>query len=223
MLPLYLILPTFAAVLYFIVAAGHWSAPVLYALSKIMMVIGPGYLLWRHGWPPAWRPRLSWPRIIVEGGFVGLFMGSLIIIAGTGPLQWLLLDAAPRISEKINNFGITTLPTYLFASIIISVLHSAFEEWYWRVMMVGHLRIRLSPHLAIAMGGIAFAGHHIVVAWFYAGPLAGCVLGLIVGVAGGLWSLLHRRHGSIIGAWIAHMSCDFALMWLGWQAISSLN
>jgi membrane protease YdiL (CAAX protease family) len=222
MLPLCLILPTFAAVLYFIVAAGHWSAPILYAFTKIMMVIGPCYLLWRQGWPPAWGPRSSWSRIIVEGSLVGLLMGGIIIITASGPLQWLLMDAAPRIHEKINSFGITTLPTYLFASVIISVLHSAFEEWYWRVMMVGNLRNRFSPRLAIALGGITFAGHHIVVAWFYAGPLAGCVLGLIVGCAGSLWSLLPRRHGSIVGAWIAHMCCDIALMWLGWQAISHL-
>jgi len=223
MLPLFLILPTLAALVYFVFAAGHWSAPLLYSASKAIMVIVPIILVCRHGWPPAWGPRASWQRIIFEGNAMGLVMGGIIILVGSGPLLWLLHDAAPRIQDKIVAFGLTTLPAYMLATVVISVLHSAFEEWYWRVHMVGALRRQLSANVAILFGGLAFAGHHIVVAWFYAGPLAGCLLGLIVGLAGSCWSLLHRRHGSVYGAWITHMWCDIALMWLGWQALQYLR
>jgi membrane protease YdiL (CAAX protease family) len=222
MLPIFLILPTFAALAYFVLAAGHWSAPLLYGASKVIMLMAPFLLIWRAGWPSPWGPRASWRQIIGEGNALGLLMGGIIIIAGTGPLHWLLLDAAPRIQDKITAFGLTTLPAYILGTVVISVLHSAFEEWYWRVHMVGALRQKFSPYWAISLGGLAFAGHHIVIAWFYAGPLAGCLLGLIVGIAGGCWSWLHRRHGSVYGAWIAHFWCDVALMWLGWQALQQL-
>lgn len=80
----------------------------------------------------------------------------------------------------------------------------------------------MRPLFAHVLGGLAFAGHHIVVASVYAGPFAGLFLGLFVGVAGMAWSLLHRRHGSLLGAWIAHACCDFAIMFLGWRAMHPL-
>ena len=78
---------------------------------------------------------------------------------------------------------------------------------------------RLSPTAAHLLGGLAFAGHHIVVLWVYAGPLAGVLLGLVVGGAGVCWSLLRQRHGSLVGAWIAHACCDVAIFILGWWAL----
>jgi hypothetical protein len=134
----------------------------------------------------------------------------------------MLISAAPRIQDKLSAFGIVTLPLFLLATFFISVLHSGFEEWYWRIHLVGRLRQHLTDRAAISLGGLAFAGHHIIVAWFYAGPFAGLLLGLIVGVAGCGWSLLQRRHGTIYGAWIAHACCDVAIMWLGWRALQHL-
>ncbi len=58
-----------------------------------------------------------------------------------------------------------------------------------------------------------------MVLWVYAGPVAGVTLGLVVGAAGVVWSLLYQRHGSLLGAWITHACCDVAIMVLGWWAL----
>jgi uncharacterized protein len=217
-----LIVPTCAALVYFVLAAGHWSAALVYGATKIAMVAWPLYATWRWQAPLAQPRRYSLRRITGEGLGLGVLMGGAILVAALGPLAWLLDAARPQIAEKISEFSLTTPIAYITMALGISLFHSAFEEWYWRWFVVGHLRARLRPITAHLIGGLAFAGHHIVVLWVYAGPLAGVALGLVVGGAGVCWSLLRQRHGSLVGAWIAHMVCDIAIMNLGWWALHSI-
>jgi hypothetical protein len=214
-----LVLPTFAALMYFVIAAGHWSAALIYGGTKVAMVVWPFVVGWRWDWPPPLTRQQPWSRIAAEGLLLGLLMGGAIIVAALGPLAWLLDVAAPRIAEKVAEFNLSTPTAYVTMALVISVVHSAFEEWYWRWFAVGHLHQRVRPTMAHLLGGLAFAGHHVVVLWVYAGPVAGILLGLVVGGAGMCWSLLHRRHGSLLGAWIAHACCDVAIMLLGWWAL----
>ena len=214
-----LVLPTVAALFYFVLAAGHWSAALIYGGTKVAMILGPLLCAWRWGRPATGIRTSSWSRISAEGLILGLVMGGLILAAAFGPLAWLFTLATPQITAKINEFGLSTPAAFISAALVISLLHSAFEEWYWRWFAVGALHQRMRPAFAHVIGGLAFAGHHIVVVSVYAGPFAGLFLGLVVGVAGMSWSLLHRRHGSLLGAWIAHACCDFAIMFLGWLAM----
>ncbi len=214
-----LLLPTAAALLYFVLAAGHWSAALIYAATKVAMVAWPLICGWRWSWPATPPRTLPWWRITTEGLVLGIVMGGAIIIAALGPLAWLLALATPNIQAKVTEFSLHTTTAFISAALVVSLLHSAFEEWYWRWFAVGHLHQRLRPATAHLLGGLAFAGHHVVVLWVYAGPLAGILLGLVVGGAGMCWSLLHRRHGSLLGAWIAHAVCDAAIFVLGWWAL----
>ncbi len=227
MLPILLILPTCAALCYFVLAAGHWSSTWLYSASKMIMIVGPFLLVWQTGKPKMWTctltPPIKYARAIGEGLLVGVVMGAAILLAGLGPLDSLLSQSAPRIHEKLSSFGIISFPVFVLATFFISVLHSGFEEWYWRIHMVGALRHHYNDWTAIILGGIAFSGHHIVVVGYYAGPTVGICLGLVVGAAGCCWSVLQRRHGTIYGAWITHACCDVAIMWLGWKAVQHLS
>ena len=81
---------------------------------------------------------------------------------------------------------------------------------------------RVPAAAAHLLAGLAFAGHHLVIAGVYAGWGAGVALGLLVGAAGVVWSVLARRHGGLAGAWIAHACCDAALLALGWRAITAI-
>jgi membrane protease YdiL (CAAX protease family) len=214
-----LVLPTVAALFYFFLAAGHWSAALIYGGTKVAMIFGPLICAWRWGRPATVIRTSSWTRISAEGLLLGLLMGGFILAAALGPLAWLFALATPQITEKINEFKLSTPAAFISAAVVISLLHSAFEEWYWRWFAVGALQQRMRPAFAHVIGGLAFAGHHIVVVSVYAGPFAGLLLGLVVGGAGIAWSLLHHRHGSLLGAWIAHACCDIAIMYLGWLAI----
>jgi hypothetical protein len=214
-----LVLPTLAALVYFVLAAGHWSAAVIYGATKLAMLAWPLACGWRWAWPTAPTRTLPWWRIAAEGLALGVLMGGAMLFAALGPLAWLLELSAPNIAAKVTEFSLHTPAAYLAAALVVSLLHSGFEEWYWRWFAVGHLHACLPPTPAHLLGGLAFAGHHIVVLWVYAGPLVGILLGLVVGGAGVCWSLLHRRHGSLIGAWLAHACCDVAIFILGWSAL----
>jgi hypothetical protein len=214
-----LVVPTFAALVYFVLAAGHWSAALIYGGTKVAMLVGPLLVTWRWGRPQRPARPYSAARSAGEGLLLGLLMGGAIIAAAMGPLAWLLESARPQIVAKIAEFNLTSAVAYLTMALAISLVHSAFEEWYWRWFVVGHLHARLRPLAAHLIGGLAFAGHHIVVLWVYTGPWAGIALGLVVGGAGVCWSLLHQRHGSLLGAWLAHVCCDIAIMILGWWAL----
>jgi membrane protease YdiL (CAAX protease family) len=204
---------------YFVIAAGHWSAAWIYTGTKVAMVAWPLVVGSCWGWPIR-LPRIhGWGRIAGEGLALGLVMAGAILAAGFGPLAWLLAEAAPTIAAKTAEFGLTTLAAYVSAALVLTLVHSAFEEWYWRWFAVGQVRRRLRPAGANLLVGLAFSGHHVVVLWVYAGPWAGVLLGATVGGAGVAWSLLYQRHGSLLGAWLAHACCDAAIMCLGWYAL----
>jgi Type II CAAX prenyl endopeptidase Rce1-like len=224
MITFFLLMPTVAAVVYFILAAGHWAAALLYTLAKCAMFVGPWLMQRTMGKPWPGEARAPWRTMVMEGVVLGVVMGGIILYAGMGPLHGVLLQAAPAITTKLQDFQLTTPLNFMLAAIFISACHSGFEEWYWRHHMIGALLQKKGKKLplwsAIALGGLAFSGHHIVVLWFYTGPVAGVLLGLVVGGAGVVWSCLRQRHASVMGAWIAHALCDVAIMYLGWYALS---
>ena len=69
------------------------------------------------------------------------------------------------------------------------------------------------------MAALGFAAHHIVVTTQFFDGAMGWIFGLSVGVGGGIWSWVVRRHGSLIGAWISHVIVDLTLMSVGYWLI----
>lgn len=212
-------LPSAAALGYFVIWAGHPIAAVIYGGTKLAMV---GLLvgLWRAGRLPA-IPRMdTLPRSALREGLIaGAVMATLIVAASLGPLAGLWQDSTPRIAAKVAEFHLDSPIAYLLGALAISALHSLLEELYWRRLVFGGLLGRMPTNAAHLLAGLAFAGHHIVIAGVYAGWGAGVPLGLLVGAAGVAWSVLARRHGGLIPAWIAHACCDAALLALGWRTL----
>lgn len=212
-------LPSAAALAYFVVWAGHPVAAAIYGGTKLAM-IGLLVGLWWADRLPA-IPRMdAQPRSALrEGLIVGVTMAVLIIAVSLGPLAGLWRDATPQIAAKVADFHLDSPPSYLLGALAISVVHSLLEELYWRRLIFGGLLGRIPTVAAHLLAGLAFAGHHIVIAGVYAGWSAGVPLGLLVGAAGVAWSVLARRHGGLAGAWIAHGCCDAALLALGWRVL----
>lgn len=218
-----LLLPALASIGYFITLAGHPLAPLVYGTTKAVMVAIPLLIWWRYGSPPQPRRRgFAWPRQALEGTAIGVVMAAVILVMAYGPLAHLIPQASPHIAAKIHAFSISKPIPYLFAAMVISIVHSAFEEWYWRWFGYGWLRSLMPAWAAHLIAGLAFSLHHMVVTGFYFGWAWGILFGLVVGGASIIWSLLYERQGNLVGAWIAHMCCDVAVMWVGWMAVRSL-
>ncbi len=215
-----LLLPVLGTVLYFITLAGQPAAPLVYGALKLVKVLYPLACLWRWGRPRPLATTGTRRAALLAGLGAGLLMASGLAAMAYGPLAGLRTAAAPHIAAKIAEFHCSGLVPYLVLSLGLSLAHSAFEEYYWRWFVFGHLSERLPMPAAHALAGVGFALHHVVVAAVYVGWGWGLALGAVVGVAGACWSLLYQRSGRLVGAWLAHACCDAVLMLIGWQALS---
>jgi uncharacterized protein len=210
--------PGLAAVLYFIAFAGHPLAAPTYAATKVAMLLAPILALRSTPRADPRTPAVARTSASLFAGIViGVLSASVLLVVGRGVLWPELLAAAPAIAAKCRDFHIAD--RYFVAAVLISTVHSAFEEYYWRWFVFGQWRRRRPGIGAHAVAGTAFALHHVVIVGVYLGPLFGIIGGCVVGLTGMLWSALYARTGTLIGGWIAHACCDAALMLLGWWAL----
>jgi membrane protease YdiL (CAAX protease family) len=150
------------------------------------------------------------------------------VLLAAPPLHgWAPLALAPAgIVRRLVALRITTPAAYLALTLGLSVVHSLFEEYYWRWFLFGRLALRLRPRMAVLVASLAFALHHwIVVDSFLGGAhrlVATLPLTLLVAIAGALWCWLYRREGSLLAPWLSHLLVDAALMAVGWWMVAAL-
>jgi membrane protease YdiL (CAAX protease family) len=168
------------------------------------------------------------PRVSPRGGHHwralpwGVASGVVMVGAMLGlmqtPMRDVVLGGADAIRAKTESLGM--LRHYWTFAVLLSVVHSLLEEYYWRWFVYGRLR-HLVPDLAAhALAGAAFSLHHIVVVSQYFSWGWGLVLGGMTGVGGMIWSWMYRRQGTVAGAWISHMIVDFGLLSLGYWVLT---
>jgi membrane protease YdiL (CAAX protease family) len=135
----------------------------------------------------------------------------------------LLGDAPDRIFRKVQEFGLATPLGYLKLGLFICVVHSLFEEYYWRWFVFGTLKRYLHVAAAIALASLGFMVHHIVILgvyfpdrfWTLAIPFSICV-----GIGGGIWSWIYHRTGSLYATWLSHTLIDAAVLLVGYDMLS---
>jgi membrane protease YdiL (CAAX protease family) len=219
--------PSLLTWLYFIVYAGQGETTRnLYFVSKVILGILPiGWFLWlRQGAPadPPPKPRRH-GLSFVEGLAFGLltFGGMLALYYGVLRGQPALAGTTDALLAKLHDAGVHSTETFLAMALFLSVLHAAFEEYYWRWFVFGRLRRGLPWLLAAAIAAVGFTLHHVIVlaaylppthAWFLV-PL----LSLAIAVGGFVWSVIYHRTGSLLGAWAAHVLADLGIMCCGYD------
>ncbi len=204
-------------VLYFTVFSDPSVVQPLYAFTKLVMLLAPvtlAYLAFR-------LPQFSLKKNTSTSLLLGLLSGVLIsaLIYGVFIIfQAQFLEFAPNITQKVKDFGI--LEYYLLAAIAVSLVHSLFEEYFWRWYVVGGLQTRLTPVFAIILGAALFSLHHFVIlSQFFSIELT-LLFGSLVGVGGAIWSLIYKKTGSLLGPWLSHALVDATLFYIGWLLIS---
>ena len=221
LLVLLMTVPTAAAVAYFILLED--SAPLVqqiaYGTGKVVMVL-----------PAAWfclvdRGRLRWslpsPSDIRDGLTFGIivFLGMLVIYFGLLKPSGVLDFAAPAIQQKLIGFGMVTTVRFVAFALVISLLHSALEEYYWRWFVFGKLRQKIPATWAAVIASAAFTGHHIVILGRYFGWLnpAPWLFSLGVFLGGVIWCAMYHRSRSLYGPWISHALIDAAIFVVGYD------
>ena len=165
--------------------------------------------------PPTWR---GLPLGVAFALAVGIAM-FVLYFAWVQHIPAVATETPQKIHEKVQAIGIHSPGGFLQMAIGICVIHSLFEEYYWRWFVFGWMRRYLPGVLAIALSSIGFMLHHVVILavyfpgnfWTLALPFSVCVA-----VGGGVWAWLYERSGALHAPWLSHCLIDAAIMGLGY-------
>ena len=196
----------------------QWHTVITYPVFKLLMLVVQ-FIVWL-----AWGYTVQQIRQLAGlkrtnmllGILVGVLM-SAMILAGYYVLLRPIINPAP-ILAKVDSLGL--LKGYWIMALFISLLHSFFEEYYWRAFLLSELRNWIPGTVVLCLvSGVIFGLHHIfaMLSLFPLTLVAFCVLGTML--AGGIWSWMRVRGQSIWDCYISHVFADLAVMWIGYDLI----
>lgn len=227
--------PTVMTWLYFFLLAGQGTLTrVVYLASKVITGLLPllWYLKLRYEAMRASSADLTIhkkPQHLLSlklGIDFGLFTVAAILLFYFLWVQNLpiLQTTGPLVKQKLEDAGATSLTTFLVMAGFLSIIHSAFEEYYWRWFVFGRLSTGIPWLWAALISSLGFMLHHVLVLYTFLPGTTGLVLvilcSLCIGFGGFVWCCIYRHTGSLLGAWVAHLCADLAIMWCGWDIVS---
>jgi hypothetical protein len=217
-----MLFPTLGTWFYFVLLEGHALMRPGYTVIKAVEFLFPAAWVWfvqKRPIQPEWPTRRG----------VGLGLGfAVFVVAGTMALYYgyfrtsSFLERTPEaVWQKSVDIGADTPATYFALAMFLAVVHSLFEEYYWRWFVFGQLRCGLPIWVAIVVSSTAFALHHVIVIAAYMKPehfwTVTLGLSLCVAAGGAAWAWIYQRSGSIYAAWLSHLVIDVGLMWIGFD------
>ena len=199
------------------------------SIVRVVWLISKGAQL---ALPLAWtigargrRPRVEpvrgeWLR---PAALIGV--GMLLAVV-PGYLLWfraplLAGGAVEALHVKLAGYGIDTLPKQAVFAVYLVTVHSLGEEYYWRWFVYGLLRERFAPATAIPVSALAFAVHHVFLAWLYAGrawEFTAAFIAMVV-LGGWVWAWLYERSGQLYAPWLSHAIVEIALVAIGYDVL----
>lgn len=153
--------------------------------------------------------------LAIAGAMLALYFGWL---ADTS----LFADTGPSVRRKLQEVGLLSPTKYVVLSVVIVLVHSLAEEYYWRWFTFAQLSRLLGLPLALALSSVAFVGHHVLVLHVYfPGRVWTAVLpfSLAIAVGGAFWAWLYARTRTIYSSWLSHALVDAAIFVIGWDLL----
>ena len=192
-----------------------------FAAGKLIQFLFPVAYV---GWFERDQIRFALPTrrgLLIGAGF-GLLVAAAMFALYYGWLRQLpvVADVTPvMINGRLKQFGRDSPLGFLQMAIYISLLHSLWEEYYWRWFVFGWMRRHVPLSVAIALSALGFMAHHVVILgvyfpghfWTLALPFSLCIA-----VGGAFWAWLYQRSGSLYAPWLSHALVDTAIMSLGY-------
>ncbi|MBM4002962.1 MAG: CPBP family intramembrane metalloprotease [Planctomycetes bacterium] len=213
--------PTLVAWIYFILLA---EAPaglqrVTYAVGKIIQFAFPVLWVWRVE-----RRRLFRP-ISVRGTGVGIAAG-VAVVAAMFALYFLWLQsssvfqiAGDQIRKRIASIGIDSGASFAVVGLFYVLMHSGFEEYYWRWFVFRGLRERFGFPASALVSSLGFMSHHVLVLGLYFGAIspATALFSAAVAIGGAIWAWVYEKCDSLVGPWISHALVDAGIFIVGYD------
>lgn len=205
------------AAMYMVVLANHPAAPFFFGAVKIIMLVLPIIGVWLG--ISTGRLFGGWNKkdVLLGLGLGGTFFLALLGVFLLAPE--LFAEASKEALPRATAFGIGAPLTFVIAGVLFAIVHSLFEEYYWRWFVFGGLSSFISIPLSIIVSAIAFSLHHIFILLpFVPFPLA-IIGGAIVGAIGGLWSFIYTKRQNLVAPWISHIVADLAIVYIIYQIL----
>jgi membrane protease YdiL (CAAX protease family) len=222
--------PSLLTWLYFVALAGQATAVQqgVYTVGKLIQFGLPAVWLlavrWRAGpaapcSAPAWRQG----RGVAAGLLFGLAVAGAMLWAYHAWLKSApeFAAAAEQIRRKVAGFGVGGLAGFVALGTFYSLVHSWLEEYYWRWFVFGRMRSSWNAAPAVALSGLAFAAHHVIVLAAYFGwqPWPAWAFSAAVALGGAVWAWLYDRTHSLLGPWLSHLLVDAAIFVIGYDLV----
>jgi membrane protease YdiL (CAAX protease family) len=209
-------LPCIGSVIYFVLFSEYYFARFVYVGVKVFTVAWPiicvCFILHEH-FPRLGISAPQYGRALALGLLSGTALAAVMLSSMKTPLLHVAESGSMNIGAKTAELGI--MQYYSSYALLISLVNSLVEEYYWRWFLYGRLRSLVGVHWAHILAGVAFASHHTLVTTHYFGVGWGLAFGVCVGVGGIIWSMMYEIHKTILGAWVSHLIVDLALFSIG--------
>lgn len=196
----------------------EWHTALTYPMFKLLMLAGP-VLVWLWlGYSSRQIRELVGLKgsNMVSGVVLGALMAA-VIVGGYYLVIRSVIEPGPMLA-KVKSMGL--LKYYWVLAVFLSLIHSLFEEYYWRGFVLSGLGGWVSKRwLLVLISGAVFGIHHIfaMLGLFGAGWVVLCVAATVV--AGVIWSRMRVQGSSIWDCYVSHVFADLAIMWIGYDLI----
>ncbi len=226
-----LILPGFNAYLQFERADLQEQFLAIYLISKIFQFALP-LLVWWMTSDRSFKAQFSIKKNLYSDSKIGLLtgVGAVTFILSLFYLVFqkseMIASAPTLIQEKLHAFGASSWSAFMVFALLVSLVHSFLEEYYWRSYVFHETKNLLSKQnlvsplaSALVISSLGFSLHHFLIIWHYAGHqgFLSFLLTLPVAIAGAIWALCLEKTGRIWAGWLCHILADLSLMWIGYE------
>jgi membrane protease YdiL (CAAX protease family) len=227
-----MIYPSFMSWIYFVALAtdsgrANPLVPVVYGAGKLVQFAFPAVYSWffnREDLRPS-APNLRGMAVAV--GF-GLFTVAVMFAVYFGLIRGTAVAevASQAILGKLREFGLASPLAFLLFALFVSVLHSLFEEYYFRWFIFNLLKRHLKLPAAIVVSALAFMAHHIItLAVYFPGGWEFVALVVLfsvaVAVGGGVWAWIYHSAESLYAPWLSHVIVDLGIMVVGYDLVGA--
>jgi membrane protease YdiL (CAAX protease family) len=154
--------------------------------------------------------------------FAGTVVGAMLLLyfAWLKPGHYLTLYATP-IRDTAAQLGMKTPALFIAGGVLLSLVHSLLEEYYWRWFVFGGLRRYMTVTAAVTVSALAFTAHHVILLGTFFGllTLPAIFFSICVAVGGAAWAWIYQRSGSLLGPWISHALIDAGIFIVGFDLL----